>query len=182
MDKAEALRKKIAGLKQKRTSAWQPDNTNETTAPAGKKNLLTKQDKKRMAREVRKKGVNGILEQFGVTDPILKRKVLDGMNRGLLGSYQELQRFIESEKKIAEAEAKAPEIKEAALDLPETKLDNLPSTSFKRAKLRPPGSSIATPNDSVSLNIVTNATDATGTSRTTNASTKTDGTSEVGSG
>jgi hypothetical protein len=129
------LQQRIGAHRLRRTTKYERDKDPSTSATA---KLLSAQDRKRMARDARKKGVDGILQQFGVTDPELKRKLVQGIQNGTLGSYQELERFITTEKK-------SQETKQAAEDLPDTKIDaTVPAAQFTRAKLRMPSTPLTT--------------------------------------
>jgi len=124
------LRQRLDALRLRRATKYERDKDPNASATS---KLLTAQDKKRMARDARKKGVDGILQQFGITDADMKRKIVQGIQNGTLGSYQELERFITTEKKSAET-------KQAAENLPDTKIpENMPVTGFTRAKLKKPG-------------------------------------------
>ena len=135
------LRQRLDALRLRRATKYERDKDPNASATS---KLLTAQDKKRMARDARKKGVDGILQQFGITDADMKRKIVQGIQNGTLGSYQELERFITTEKKSAET-------KQAAENLPDTKIpENMPVTGFTRAKLKKPGFlSTSTENSSV---------------------------------
>jgi len=101
--KMAALRQKFRN-KRRRMPLQEGEVERKSGAPP-KKSLLTKQDQKRMARQARKKGVQGIFDEHKITDPEHKRKIIQEFRDGGLGSRDELERFIKTLRAAAETNA-----------------------------------------------------------------------------
>lgn len=69
-------------------------NSGGTAATTTTSKLLTKEDKKRMERQARKKGIQGLFEEHKVTEPAIQQKIIEGLRDGTLGSHAELERLI----------------------------------------------------------------------------------------
>jgi hypothetical protein len=90
---AKQLRARIKKLKFHR-SRRPTLNSGGAAATTTTSKLLTKEDKKRMERQARKKGIQGLFEEHKVTEPAIQQKIIEGLRDGTLGSHAELERLI----------------------------------------------------------------------------------------